>query len=135
MVRANQEAEVSRYSRQDVLRILHLHPRQIAAWERVGLVVASDDYSFEELGSLRKLRDLQGSSRISSGRIRASVEAMKRVAGIKDPLIEASAVRRGKLLLGWFIGTPVREGTSERLKSARVEMNATSARENSRVQP
>lgn len=98
MVRANQEAEVTRYSRQDVLRILHLHPRQIASWAKVGLIVASDDYSFEELGSLRKLRDLQGASRISSGRIRASVEAMKRVAGIKDPLIEASAVQRGTRL-------------------------------------
>lgn len=98
MVRANQEPEATKYSRQDVLRILHLHPRQIAAWERAGLIAPSSVYSFEELGSLRKLRDLQGASPISPGRIRASVEAMKRVAGIADPLIEASAVRRGSRL-------------------------------------
>ena len=98
MARANQETEVTRYSRQDVLRILHLHPRQMAAWERAGLIAASVEYTFEELGSLRTLRDLQGASRISSGRIRASVEAMKRVAGIKDPLIETSAVQRGSRL-------------------------------------
>lgn len=96
--RANQEIDVTRYSRQDVLRILHLDARQVAAWERAGLVAASDEYSFEELGGLRKLRDLQGSARISSKRIRASVDAMKRVAGIKNPLIETSTVRRGSRL-------------------------------------
>ena len=98
MGRANLEIDVTRYSRQDVLRILHLHARQIAAWERAGLIAASEDYSFEELGRLRMLRDLQAAKRISVRSIRASVDAMQRVAGVSNPLMETSAVRRGSRL-------------------------------------
>lgn len=89
---------MTRYSRQDVLRILHLHARQIAAWERAGLISPNEEYSFEELGRLRTLRDLQATTRISAKSIRASVDAMQRVAGMRNPLMEASAVRRGSRL-------------------------------------
>ena len=40
---------VTRYSRQDVIRILHLHARQLSAWERAGLITSSEHYSFEAL--------------------------------------------------------------------------------------
>src|ERR1700744_2262965 len=89
---------VTRYSRQDVMRILHLHARQLQAWERAGLVLSSEEYSFEALGQLRKLRDLQASTRISAKSIRASVDAMQRVAGMRNPLSEAGFVRRGSRL-------------------------------------
>lgn len=89
---------VTRYSRQDVIRILHLHHRQLSAWERAGLISPHEDYSFEALGQLRRLRDLQGRTRISAKSIRASVDAMQRVAGMRDPLMEASVVRRGSRL-------------------------------------
>jgi tetratricopeptide (TPR) repeat protein len=89
---------VTRYSRQDALRILRIHTRQIVAWERAGLIPPSDSYSFEELGQLRTLRDLQARTRISVRSIRASVDAMQRVAGMSNPLLEASAVRRGSRL-------------------------------------
>ncbi len=89
---------VTRYSRQDVIRILHLHARQLLAWERAGLITSSEHYSFEALGQLRKLRDLQATTRISAKSIRASVDAMQRVAGMRDPLSEASFVRRGSRL-------------------------------------
>jgi tetratricopeptide (TPR) repeat protein len=89
---------VTRYSRQDVLRILHLHARQLSAWERAGLITSSEHYSFEALGQLRKLRDLQATTRISAKSIRASVDAMQRVAGMRNPLSEASFVRRGSRL-------------------------------------
>ena len=89
---------MTRYSRQDVLRILHLHARQVVAWERAGLISPSEHYSFEDLGQLRTLRDLQASTRISAKSIRASVDAMQRVAGMRNPLLEASAVRRGSRL-------------------------------------
>jgi tetratricopeptide (TPR) repeat protein len=80
------------------MRILHLHARQLQAWERAGLVLSSEEYSFEALGQLRKLRDLQASTRISAKSIRASVDAMQRVAGMRNPLSEASFVRRGSRL-------------------------------------
>lgn len=98
MGRANQAIDVTRYSRQDVLRILHLHVHQMASWERAGLISPGEDYSFAELGRLRKLRDLQGTTRISARRIRLSVDAMRRVAGIRNPLMEFSAVLRGSRL-------------------------------------
>jgi len=89
---------VTRYSRQDVIRILHLHARQLLAWERAGLITSSEQYSFEALSQLRKLRDLQATARISAKSIRASVDAMQRVAGMRNPLMEASFVRRGSRL-------------------------------------
>lgn len=47
---------------------------------------------------MRTLRDLQASARISVRSIRASIDAMQRVAGMRNPLLEASAVRRGSRL-------------------------------------
>ena len=89
---------MTRYSRQDVIRILHLHARQLMAWERAGLISPNEHYSFESLSQLRTLRDLQGNARISARSIRASVDAMQRVAGMRNPLMEATAVRRGSRL-------------------------------------
>jgi tetratricopeptide (TPR) repeat protein len=89
---------VTRYSRQDVIRILHLHTRQLLAWERAGLITSREHYSFEALSQLRRLRDLQATTRISAKSIRASVDAMQRVAGMRNPLMEASFVQRGSRL-------------------------------------
>ena len=72
--------------------------RQLSAWERAGLISPAEDYSFEALSQLRKLRDLQANTRISVKNIRASVHAMQRVAGMRNPLSEASFVGRGSRL-------------------------------------
>jgi tetratricopeptide (TPR) repeat protein len=88
---------VTRYSRQDVLRILHLRTRQLTAWEQAGLIPANQDYSFEDLAQLRTLRTLRA-TRITARSIRESVEAMRKAAGMGNPLTEASAVRRGSRL-------------------------------------
>jgi tetratricopeptide (TPR) repeat protein len=95
---ASRDTYVTRYSRQDVIRILHLHARQLTAWERAGLISPNEHYSFEALGQLRMLRDLQATTRISAKSIRASVDAMQRVAGMRNPLMESTAVRRGSRL-------------------------------------
>lgn len=89
---------VSRYSRQDVLRILRIHARQMVAWERAGLIDTGESYSFQDLVKLRKLRDLRA-NRVSVANIRASVDAMQAVSGMSNPLIEASASRRGSRVL------------------------------------
>ena len=88
---------VSRYCREDVLRILRLPIRQLAAWEKAGLVASSENYSFDELVQLRKLRDL-AATRISVKSIRQSVDAMQRVSGMMNPLMESVAVLRGSRL-------------------------------------
>ena len=51
------------------------------AWERAGLITSQEQYSFEALSQMRKLRDLQATARISAKSIRASVDAMQRVRG------------------------------------------------------
>lgn len=80
------------------MRILRLHARQLQAWERAGLVVPAEDYGFEDLVQLRKLRDLSA-ARLSAASIRAGVSAMRAVSGMANPLLEAGAARRGSRLV------------------------------------
>jgi tetratricopeptide (TPR) repeat protein len=77
------------YSRTDLLRILHISPRQLANWERAGLVASSEAYSFSDLLEIKKVRDLCAMS-VRPAVIRQSLEAMrKRVAGVENPLQES----------------------------------------------
>ena len=85
---------MSRYCREDVLRILHLPVRQLVAWEKAGLIAISEEYSFDELVQLRKLRDLVA-TRISVKSIVRSVDAMQKVSGMTNPLLESVAVLHG----------------------------------------
>lgn len=91
------ETPVTRYSRQDVLRILHLRARQLSAWEKAGLVSATDQYTFEDLAQLRAVHKLR-STRITARNIRESVEAMRKCVGMANPLTETTAVGRGSRL-------------------------------------
>ena len=88
---------MSQYCREDVLRILRLPHRQLNAWERAGLISASEHYSFDGLVQLRKLREL-AETRISVKSIRQSVDAMQKVAGLSNPLLEVAVVARGSRL-------------------------------------
>jgi tetratricopeptide (TPR) repeat protein len=89
---------VNRYLRADVLRILRITARQLSNWERAGLIVPAEDYSFVELLQLRKLRELS-SRRVRPAQIKASLQAMlQQVAGMENPLLEAGA---------WSTGTRV----------------------------
>ena len=80
------------YSRTDLLRILHITPRQLANWERIGLVTSAETYSFSDLLELKKVRDLCAMS-VRPTVIRQSLEAMrKQAAGVEKPLLEAGAL-------------------------------------------
>jgi tetratricopeptide (TPR) repeat protein len=77
------------YSRADLLRILHITARQLANWERAGLVVSADSYAFSDLLEVKKIRDLCAMS-VRPNIIRQSLEAMrKQAAGVEKPLLEA----------------------------------------------
>ena len=77
------------YSRADLLRILHLTARQLANWERAGLIVASPAYSFADLLKVKKVRDLCA-LRVRPAVIRQSLEAMqKQASGMGNPLVDA----------------------------------------------
>ncbi len=97
MTASEEQITVTHYSRQDVLRILRIRLKQLASWERSGLINQSETYSFQDLVQLRKLRDLRA-TRLSVANIRASIHAMRQVCGIANPLLEAGAVRNGARL-------------------------------------
>jgi tetratricopeptide (TPR) repeat protein len=83
------------YSRADLLRILHLTPRQLANWERAGLIAACPSYCFSDLLKIKKVRDLCA-MKVRPAVIRESLEAMQRQASgmghpMGNPLIEAGA--------------------------------------------
>ena len=78
------------YSRADLLRILHITPRQLANWERNGLVTSAESYSFSDLLEIKKVRDLCAMS-VRPNVIRQSLDAMrKQAAGLEKPLLEAT---------------------------------------------
>ncbi len=94
------------YSRQDVLRILQISSRQLQGWERAELIPPQQTYSFQDLGQLRTLRALREDD-VSAASIRHSILAMKAVAGMANPLLEASLVRTGTRLAFRHLGTVV----------------------------
>jgi tetratricopeptide (TPR) repeat protein len=82
---------ISVYSRNDLLRILHITPRQLANWERIGLLVSAEIYSFADLLEIKKVRDLCAMN-VRPTVIRESLDAMrKQSAGVEKPLLEAGA--------------------------------------------
>jgi tetratricopeptide (TPR) repeat protein len=84
-----------------LVRILRLTARQLAAWERAGLVTAADSYSFFDLLQIKKVRDLCA-RKVRPAVIRQSLEAMqKQVAGMENPLLEAGAFTTGRHRVGF----------------------------------
>src|SRR5580765_4668140 len=86
---------VYRYSRADLLRILRLTQRQLAAWEKAELITVAETYSFFDLLQIKKVRDLCA-RKVRPAVIRQSLQAMqKQVAGMENPLLEATAFSTG----------------------------------------
>src|SRR5882672_8775515 len=83
------------YSRVDLLRILRLTARQLASWEKAGLVTAAETYTFFNLLQVKKVRDLCA-RKVRPAVIRQSLQAMqKQAAGMENPLLEAGAFTAG----------------------------------------
>lgn len=80
------------YTRQDVLRIFEISAHQLQGWERAGLIPHQQSYSFQDLGQLRILHALRAED-VPAASIRASIRAMKAVAGMENPLLEARVIR------------------------------------------
>ena len=94
------------YSRQDVQRILQISSRQMQGWERAGLISQQQAYTFQDLGQLRILRALREDD-VPAASIRDSILAMKAVAGMTNPLLEARLVRTGTRLAFRHLGSVV----------------------------
>jgi len=77
---------------------LRISPRQLAGWERAGLIAAAESYSFYDLLQIKKLSELRA-RKVRPSMIRASVDAMQRqVAGMENPLLEAGVSSNGSRL-------------------------------------
>src|SRR5262245_52910430 len=75
--------------------MLRITSRQLAGWERAGLVSSSESYSFFDLLQIQKIRDLCA-RKVRPGVIRRSLEAMQQqVAGMDNPLLEAGSYTTG----------------------------------------
>jgi tetratricopeptide (TPR) repeat protein len=86
---------VNRYNREDLLRILRLTARQLAGWEKAGLIAPAECYSFFDLLQVKKVRDLCA-RKVRPAVIRQSLQAMqKQAAGMENPLLEASSFSTG----------------------------------------
>jgi tetratricopeptide (TPR) repeat protein len=86
---------MNRFTRADVLRILHITASQLAGWQRAGLSPVSDTFTFFDLLQFKKIRDLRA-QRVRPAAIRESLQAMrKQVAGMENPLLQASAFNVG----------------------------------------
>jgi tetratricopeptide (TPR) repeat protein len=86
-----ERGRITVYSRADLLRILHITPRQLTNWEKLGLIASAEAYSFADLLEIKKVRDLCAMS-VRPAVIRQSLEAMrKQAAGVEKPLLEAAA--------------------------------------------
>lgn len=85
------------YTRQDVMRILQISARQLQGWERAGLIAGQESYSFQDLRQLKILRSLREED-VPAASIRDSIVAMKAVAGMDNPLLEATVVKTGSRL-------------------------------------
>lgn len=85
-----------RYTREDLTRILRVNPRQLAAWERAGLLASAESYTFFDLLQVKKVRDLCA-RHVRPVEIRESLSAMqKQAAGMENPLLEASTFTTGR---------------------------------------
>ena len=89
---------MERYLRAEVLRILRITARQLAGWERAGLIAAAESYSFYDLLQIKKLSALRD-KKVRPATIRASLDAMQRqVSGMENPLLEAGISSHGSRL-------------------------------------
>lgn len=100
------EVTLNSYTRRDVLRILRIHAQQLRAWERAGIIVPAETYSFQDLVQLRKLRDLRA-MRLSASNIRDSIQAMQQASGMTNPLLEAGTARDGSRVVFRYSGALV----------------------------
>jgi tetratricopeptide (TPR) repeat protein len=86
---------MNNFNRADVLRILHITPRQLSGWQRAGLVAVGETFSFYDLLQLKKVRDLR-EQKVRPSVIRESLRAMQEaVSGMENPFVEAGSFRMG----------------------------------------
>ena len=94
-----------RFTRQDLCRILRVSDRQLATWQRKGLVPAAETYNFSDLLTLKTIRELRKND-VPIKRIQRSLEAMRHKLGeVSHPLSELKISLDGRQILVDYEGT------------------------------
>jgi DNA-binding transcriptional MerR regulator len=94
-----------RFTRQDLCRILRVSDRQLATWQRKGLVPAAEAYNFSDLLTLKTIRELR-KNHVPIKRIQRSLEAMRHKLGeVEHPLSELKISLDGRQILVNYEGT------------------------------
>ncbi|MBZ5609052.1 MAG: tetratricopeptide repeat protein [Acidobacteriia bacterium] len=84
------------YSREEVLRLLDVSPRQLQSWERQGFVSSSGSFSFSDILALRTLIGLR-ENKIPTAKIRSALHALRaRLKDIRNPLTELRIYSQGR---------------------------------------
>src|SRR2546422_10688212 len=93
------------FTRVELRRILRISDRQLAAWQRVGLVPSAAAYSFSDLIALKTIKKLR-ENRISLNRIRHTLDALRRkLAEVEHPLTELKISSDGRRIVVGYEGT------------------------------
>ncbi len=84
------------WQREDVCRMLDISARQLAAWEKLGLIQQGGSFGFPDLVALRTLKSLR-ELRIPVRRIRDAVMSLKaRLEDIDHPLAQLRITAEGR---------------------------------------
>ena len=115
------------FSRDDVIRVLRLSGRQLWAWEKAELVPTPEKYSYSDLCQIQKVRDLCA-QKVRPAVIRESLQAMqKQVAGMENPLMEASTYSVGTRVVFRHQGKALEPMSGQFVMDFRPENNLIAA--------
>jgi tetratricopeptide (TPR) repeat protein len=94
-----------RFTRQDLCRILRVSDRQLATWQRKGLLPAAETYNFSDLLTLKTIRELRKND-VPIKRIQRSLQAMRQKLGeVEHPLSEFKISLDGRQILVDYEGS------------------------------
>jgi tetratricopeptide (TPR) repeat protein len=103
------------YSRRDVCRWLKIRERQLASWEKQGLVPALSKYTLPDLAAIRTLSGLR-KQKISPAALRTAITAIRARAGAPvNPLTEWRLYSEGRRLRIQFGGAKMEAVTGQLL--------------------
>lgn len=107
-------ARAESYTREELRRILRLSERQLAAWERQGLV-AGGPYNFSDLIALKTIQKLRQSN-VPLKKIQRSVAALKRKLNeVERPLTELKVSSDGRRIIVNYRGAAMEPDTGQLL--------------------
>lgn len=108
-------AQLESYSREVIRKILRVSERQLASWQKQGLVNGAGPYSFSDLIALKTIQQLRA-NKVSLKKIQQSVTALKRKLNeVEHPLTELKISSDGRRVIVNYHGAPMEPDTGQLL--------------------